>query len=216
MSSVRLPDASIFEVDWESLAARFRQVTHAPADTRHVEIAPALRFIVGNLIEPLDVDAVVAALPVGRRTLERRFETHLGVSVRRAITLIRLEIARQLLCQTRLTIIEVSVEVGFSSHSQMCNVFRRELSLSPREIRGAGSSDAVEETRRGTNSGAADQPVVSPLDARLPQLAADHPAHDLLSSFLALALSRSDDANLSSFLIIVASGQSPQNLDAPG
>jgi hypothetical protein len=59
---IRLPDASAFEVDWDSLAACFRQFTNAPADTRHADVAPALRFISRNMIEPLDVAAVVAAI----------------------------------------------------------------------------------------------------------------------------------------------------------
>ena len=146
---IRLPDASAFEVDWESLAACFRQFTNTPADTRHADVAPALRFISRNMIEPLDVAAVVAAMPVGRRTLERRFETLLGVSVRRAITLVRLEIARQLLGRTSLTITEISVEVGFSSSSQMSNVFHRVLGLSPREIRGVRSNGAAKTPASG-------------------------------------------------------------------
>ena len=151
-------------------------------DEKHPEVGPALRFMTRNLVELPDVSAVVSALPVGRRTLERRFCSRLGVSVGRAITLVRLEIARQLLCRTRLSITAVAAEVGFSSSSHMSNVFRRELDCSPREVRGWARDAAAQA------------------------------AEEFSSDFVMSATTRSEGADSTSSVIFVASSQSPHPL----
>ena len=220
-----LPNKSTFEIDWESLAACFRQVTKSPANTRHADIAPALLFITRNKIEPLDVAAVVAAMPVGRRTLERRFEKHLGVSVRRAITLVRLEFARQLLCRTGLTITEISVEVGFSSSSKMANVFLRGLRICPREIRRGRSNGAAKTLAPEVQAPAAhvleiashEKPAPpQPTTRSLSRETAHLPTHDVWRAFLSPLSTQADHAEQPASFIIVGSGESPAEFVAPG
>lgn len=99
------------------------------------DLLDAVRLIVERRCQKIVINSVADSLHVSRRTLERRFREKLGISVRHAITLVRLEVARQLLIQTDLDITTVSMEAGFSSLSRMSNVFRRELGCSPRQIR---------------------------------------------------------------------------------
>lgn len=133
---MRLLDCSHFAVNWQQLGDAVAGQRHAAAGTTwHRDITAAIRRIVENLSESLNVADLVAALPVGRRTLERRFRELLGMSIRQVDTRIRLEVARQMLVRTHLTIIEVSVEVGFASPSRMAHVFRRQLACSPQRYR---------------------------------------------------------------------------------
>ena len=99
-------------------------------------VLEAVRFIRSQLSSPGLLQDVFKHAQVSRRTLERRFFEQLGCSIARAIRLIRLEQACQLLREDdRRSIIEISIECGFSSPTHMSHVFRRELNCSPRNYR---------------------------------------------------------------------------------
>jgi len=133
---MRLLDCSRFEVNWQQLGDAVAGQRHAAGGPNwHRDIATAIRWIVENLSESLCVDELLAALPVGRRTLERRCRALLGLSLRQVDMRVRLEVARQMLVRTHLTITEVSVEAGFASPSRMAHVFRRQLACSPQRYR---------------------------------------------------------------------------------
>ncbi len=124
-----------FPCDTHQLIDRLCRCPRRAAGVDDVDLVEAVALILDQRHEALDIDVVADTLAVSRRTLERRFRNRMGISVRRAIVLVRLEVARYLLVQTDLNITAVSVEAGFSSPSRMSNVFRRELGCSPRDFR---------------------------------------------------------------------------------
>ena len=98
-------------------------------------VKSAVEFIVERRQDRITTDLVAAAFGMCRRTLERRFRVRLGITFGRALTHTRLYIAQHLLATTTMSMTDVSVGAGFSSPSQMANVFRRELGQSPSENR---------------------------------------------------------------------------------
>jgi AraC-like DNA-binding protein len=99
------------------------------------DITNAVATFIALRHKPLNISAIAGSLHMSRRTLERRFLDQLGVPVRRAMVLMRLEIARLFLIHTELSVTVISNEAGFSSRTQMANVFRRELNRSPKNVR---------------------------------------------------------------------------------
>jgi len=59
--------------------------------------------------ERIDISALAETLVISRRSLERLFRKHLGISVRHAITFVRLEVARHFQAKTNQAITAVTV-----------------------------------------------------------------------------------------------------------
>lgn len=97
--------------------------------------ADAVRFIRDHSAAPIQVDDVVAATGVSRRSLERRFQEHLGRTIAHEIRRMHLERARQLLVETHLPIPEVAQASGFTSAQYMIYTFQKVLNESPLRYR---------------------------------------------------------------------------------
>jgi AraC family transcriptional regulator len=63
------------------------------------------------------------------------FKRALGVSPSRYHINLRLNLARQLLRETKMSIVDVALEVGYASPSHFAQLFRRENGLSPSKYR---------------------------------------------------------------------------------
>jgi LacI family transcriptional regulator len=116
-----------------------RLVPRASSDIRMFgdpDFETALAFIRRNACDGIRVADVVEHLNVSRRVLERRFQAFLGRTPNDEIVRVRLERVKQLLTETDLSIAEISHQVGFASASYLCQVFRRQLEISPAEFRG--------------------------------------------------------------------------------
>lgn len=87
------------------------------------EVMAALAFIRQHVAEPIDVSDVVAAVPVSRRVLERRFQKHLQRSLLEEIQRVRIDRAGSLLIETELSVMEVARASGFSSRSRFHTTF---------------------------------------------------------------------------------------------
>jgi LacI family transcriptional regulator len=70
-----------------------------------------------------------------RRTLERRFREQLGKTILQALVGCRIQRAKRLLAETHVPIKNVAHASGFSSLSNFCKVFRREIGTTPGEYR---------------------------------------------------------------------------------
>ena len=95
----------------------------------------ALEFVWYNCHRRLDVQHVADHVRVTRRTLERRFATLLRRSVAKEIEGARLERARQLLGETRMSVKEVGFAAGFSGPTRLIRIFRHNLGLTPGQYR---------------------------------------------------------------------------------
>lgn len=101
------------------------------ADTK---LLTALKRMEANLESPLTRGELADCAGVSLRQLERAFRTHLGRGVHQHYLSLRLGRARQLLRETSLSIVEISLATGFASASQFSRAFRRAYGASPREI----------------------------------------------------------------------------------
>ena len=88
-----------------------------------------------HMEEPLSPDALADSIGVTRRQLERLFATHLKDTPSHFYLGLRLERARQLLQQTEMRIIEVSVACGFESPSYFSRAYRSRFHSPPKQDR---------------------------------------------------------------------------------
>jgi LacI family transcriptional regulator len=98
------------------------------------EVAEALRHIRQHAIEGLSVKELLAAIPINRRTLERRFISLLGHTPLEEIRHVRLERAKVLL-QTDLPIYDVAARCGFATAEYLATTFLQATGLTPTAYR---------------------------------------------------------------------------------
>ncbi len=84
---------------------------------------------------PLSTLALAESVRITRRQLERLFRLHLNDTPSRFYLGLRLDKARQLLRQTDLSVLEVSIACGFESPSYFTRSYRARFARCPREDR---------------------------------------------------------------------------------
>ena len=99
------------------------------------EVAKALRFILTHARGWIQVDDVAEHVGLSRRTLERRFDSHLNRSVYSEIKKTRIQLVARMLLETNLTISQISYALGYSCPENLSQSFQREKGLSPQSYR---------------------------------------------------------------------------------
>jgi len=79
-------------------------------------------------------DEVAAAMGMTRRTFNRRLQEH-GMTYREALRTVRLEAARQLLRDTKLSVSEISAALGYAEPSVFVRAFQRWAGAAPNQWR---------------------------------------------------------------------------------
>ena len=102
---------------------------------RDPDVANALRFIFAHAGEWIGVRELLLALPVQRRSLERKFRKVLGRSPLEEIRRVRVDLAKQLLSSTDLPMPIVARRSGFSEAKQLSQVFRALVGTTPTTYR---------------------------------------------------------------------------------
>jgi LacI family transcriptional regulator len=102
---------------------------------RDPDVANALRFIFAHAGEWIGVRELLLALPVQRRSLERKFRKVLGRSPLEEIRRVRVDLAKQLLSSTDLPMPIVARRSGFSEAKQLSQVFRALVGTTPTSYR---------------------------------------------------------------------------------
>jgi transcriptional regulator GlxA family with amidase domain len=92
-------------------------------------------FIWGNIHRSLDVPTIVRKVPATRRTMERRFRSQFGRSIRQVVAFARLELAKWLLAESDLPVHRVAQRAGYSSSDWMGKAVRRATGMTPSEYR---------------------------------------------------------------------------------
>ena len=101
------------------------------------ELLQAIVFIRRNAYRPLTVDEVADAVPLARRSLERKFRDHFGRTPLEEISRLRLARAKQLLVQTDKSIAEVAEACGYRTPEYLATRFRRATGVTPLKYRRA-------------------------------------------------------------------------------
>lgn len=153
ISYVRFP---FVQVGYEAARLMDRVLEHPPAErvclrvpqgpvaqrestalrvSRDAAVDAVLRWIALNAHRPVAVADAVAAAPLQRRAIERRFAATVGCSVRKAIEEAHLRRAKELLETTDLTVTDIAARSGFGGPSRFCATFRKAEGVTPAAYR---------------------------------------------------------------------------------
>jgi LacI family transcriptional regulator len=103
--------------------------------TEDADVSAAIRYIRANAHRPIQVADVLNAVPMSRRTLERRFRHYLSRSPQQEIQRVHIDRARSLLAETDLSMPEIARNSGFGNADRLAVVFGRDVGMTPSAYR---------------------------------------------------------------------------------
>jgi LacI family transcriptional regulator len=117
----------------------------------HGPTRQAMEYLLKHYSRSVDLDAAALAGGVSRRNMERAFREYLGHSMCAELARIRLNRAKALLRETRLSMTDVAARAGYNTPQYFNNVFRCATGQTPRRFRQrlnqSGSASSRSETR---------------------------------------------------------------------
>lgn len=133
----------------EPLGVVTRQSTDVLAvDDR--DVAAAVRYIREHACDGIQVEDVLAAVPLSRSVLDRRFTQVLGHSPKEEISRVRLQRIKQLLADTDLKLPQVAAMTGFPHPEYLSAMFKKTTGQTLGEFRAANRRHTPTERPRGT------------------------------------------------------------------
>jgi LacI family transcriptional regulator len=99
------------------------------------DLAIALHHIRQHACDGLSVAALLARTAMSRRTLERRFASHLGRSPKDEIVRVQLGHVKRLLAMTDYPLAKIAQFTGFRYVESMCALFKRSVGRTPGQYR---------------------------------------------------------------------------------
>ena len=88
-----------------------------------------------HVAEDFDLARLAAQAGLSKFHFQRLFKSALGVSPSRYHINLRMNLARRLLRETKKSVVDVALEVGYANPSHFAQLFRRETGLSPSDYR---------------------------------------------------------------------------------
>jgi len=104
----------------------------APVDPR---IKAVLIYLRQNCAAPLELDSVAAAVGLSTSRLRHLIRLHTGESPSQYLKNLRIQMVRDLLETTPLSVKEIVGRVGYSDASRLFKDFKAQFGLSPRQHR---------------------------------------------------------------------------------
>ena len=101
----------------------------------HPQTQQAIDYIQAHLTEDLSLAAIATSVGLSKFHFAQMFKQTMGISLWQYVVQQRIELAKRLLTQLNLSIIEVSDYLGFSSQSQFTNFFRKHTGINPTQYR---------------------------------------------------------------------------------
>ena len=92
-------------------------------------------WMAAHVAEDFSLDRLAAQAGLSKFHFQRLFKNALGVSPSRYQINLRMSLARRLLRETKMSIVDVALEVGYADPSHFAKLFRREIGLSPSDYR---------------------------------------------------------------------------------
>ena len=103
---------------------------------RHTRVfAKAKEFIWGNYNQDISLKKMAEAVGINPFYLSHLFRTEMGISFLEYLTSVRLSIAKKLLKQTNLSIMQICLEVGYQDPSHFAKIFKKKEGIRPTEYR---------------------------------------------------------------------------------
>ena len=107
-----------------------------------------IRLMADNLEEPLSARDLASRVGLSVRQVERHFERHCGTTPTNFYIGLRLDRARELLRQTRASVLDVALDTGFASQSHFAQSYRLRFGCTPSRERRPGSRAVAPAGRR--------------------------------------------------------------------
>ncbi|MGL4767312.1 MAG: GlxA family transcriptional regulator [Formosimonas sp.] len=98
-------------------------------------VAEAIELMQANIEEVLPLHEIAQLVNISLRQIERLFNHYFDMSPAQYYLRLRLRRARELLSQTSMPIMQVTVACGFTTSSHFCKTFRNFFGYSPRDQR---------------------------------------------------------------------------------
>ena len=103
---------------------------------RHTRVfTKAKEFIWRNYNQDISLKKMAEAVGINPFYLSHLFRKEMGISFLEYLTSVRISIAKKLLQQTSLSIIEICLEVGYQDPSHFAKIFRKKEGIRPTEYR---------------------------------------------------------------------------------
>lgn len=118
---------------YQMLVSLHRMLSAVPQGKAHDNITAALKMINTNPdVSPTDI---AEALHISTAHFCRIFKEYMGMRPTEYINMLKLQKAKDLLCDTRLSVAEVAAAVGFHDHSYFTKLFHRAFGTAPSAYR---------------------------------------------------------------------------------
>lgn len=104
------------------------------------DVAEAMRIINMSPGREIDIQQVADTVSLSRKTLERRFREQLGATPGEMMRRARIRKAVRLISETDMPLVEVAIDAGFTSISQLSRDIKQATGKTPTQIRRAGGS----------------------------------------------------------------------------
>ena len=115
-------------------------ITRGSTETFAIEdrnLLQAVSFMRHNAYRPLSIDEIADAVPMTRRTLERKFKETFGRTPLAEINRLRLARAKQLLAHTDHSTAQIAESCGFETAGYLSTWFRKQVGVTPLKYRSA-------------------------------------------------------------------------------
>lgn len=98
-------------------------------------ISKAFSFIKDNITKPLQVSDIAEAVGLSQRQLFNKFKNHLNRTVHDEIKRMRVEYISNLLVETKLSITQISLKMGFSGPEHLSRYYKQRMRVSCQKYR---------------------------------------------------------------------------------
>lgn len=99
------------------------------------DLVAAVRYIRSMAHTKIGVEDILAAVPVSRRILERKFRKFLDRTPLQEIRRTQVDLAKRLLAQTDAPLKDIGARIGFDNVYHLCRTFKQQTGLTPMQYR---------------------------------------------------------------------------------
>ena len=124
------------EEDKKWLFALLQSLRSEPSSSRNLSLAKdVIRYINGHVTEGLDLDKVAKEFYVSPNYLSTLIRKETGITYRQHVIRAKMNVAKQMLDDTRMSIEEIAYAVHYENYISFYNAFKKSEGITPTEYR---------------------------------------------------------------------------------